>query len=720
MSTSTERGSNLQGNTLSQNNSEDTYNFSGFKAPITNTTPLKSTTLDSIYKAITGSAYKAVTSDLRALKDKKERTDHKKTKLDHVTFSGVFKTRSTAGLVKHSSLFCIDLDDLEDVQATRDQVINLLPPSLMFVSPSGNGLKLVYKININDAEHIQYYNAFEVFFSEQLNLVIDGQCTDVSRACFLCHDSEAYLNEDAEVIDKSFVDTFYLPKQKQVLETAMDIINDVDAIVENLKTWIGKTDIFEVGNRNGYISKLAGAYNRYGVPVSYAESDLLSYAQEDFTAEEIKAIVHSIYRNANYHNIAEFKVDKKEEKKQKEPTPLLPISGFPEYLQDLITHYAEVYRTPRDYVAGGVLFSSALAIGNRIELKDKYDNVPLIWMDNIGGVSDHKSAPLEFCLSYFIKKDKIAMDEYNNRKIVYDVEQEKPKKERDNSLQVPTFFQYLMIDYTPESISSIHSINNRGVCIFRDELKGWLDDFGRYNKSGEQSTMLSTFYRSAMQINRASKDPIRIDKPTIFLAGGIQSELLNDLAKDNRAENGFLSRILHVFPDLNGKPSYSKKELRADTEANYHQYLSGLDSIVDEISLSLSSEAATEYENWYNKNAEIANNTDVGYLKGVYGKLDVQVLRLAVTVYGMNLICNPSKSTEIDGKTMRTAIDLIEYFRMTALKVYDVIFSNSDSKSLDKKATIMYMSSIGKTQKEIAAALNMSQSQISKILKNKK
>tara|TARA_B110000967_G_C18514545_1_gene378011 strand:+ start:75 stop:377 length:303 start_codon:yes stop_codon:yes gene_type:complete len=55
--------------------------------------------------------------------------------------------------------------------------------------------------------------------------------------------------------------------------------------------------------------------------------------------------------------------------------------------------------------------------------------------------------------------------------------------------------------------------------------------------SDEQSTMLSTFYRQPLAINRASKDPININKPTVYVAGGIQPEILKDLANDNRAEN---------------------------------------------------------------------------------------------------------------------------------------------------------------------------------------
>ena len=720
MSTSTERGSNLQGKNLLQHNSEATYNFSGFKAPITNVTPLKETTLSNIYKAIAGNAYKAITSDLRALKDKQEQTACKINKLDYVTFSGEFKTRSVAGLIKHSSLFCVDLDDLEDTKAIKSKVIDLLPPSLMFVSPSGNGLKLVYKININDAEHLQYYHAFEVFFNEQLNLVIDEKCKDVPRACFLCHDSEAYFNEDAEVMDKSFIDTFYIPKQEIAPEATSEVITDVDTIIKYLTTWVDKKESFVSGNRNGYISKLASAYNRYGVPVSYAEGDLLPYAQNDFTESEITATIRSIYKNNAYHNISQFKVNKTSSDKEgkKVPTQLLPIDGFPEYLQNVINEYVKVYNQPRDYIAASVLFSTALAIGDKMELDTgKYKNIPLLWMSIIGNVSSGKSEPLSFCLEYFAQKDKQARQVYETQKELYEAEQDKPKKERNNNIIAPVYPQYILKDYTPESLPSIHQANPRGLCIYNDELKSWLDNFSRYNKSGEQSTMLSLFYRIPLVVNRVSK-MFHIDNPAIYVAGGLQVDLLSDLAKDNRAENGFLARLAHVFPDNDKKQRQSKDKLSKNTINGYPKYLHVLASLTEPLDLTLSREAEAVYEGWYNKNVDISNDTDSGYLKGVYGKLDVYALRFAITVYGMNFSCYQDDSLEIDAATMKTAIDITEYFRATALKVYDKIFSHSSSKPLDKKEVIKYLSSLGTSQSDIARTLNVKPPYVNRVLKS--
>ncbi len=705
------------------------YKFSVYHAPIKNITPFKNISIDDVHKVIVSYKYEAITNELRQTTDKQQQNEIKANKLDYVTFSGIFSKRANTGLLEHSNLFCIDLDNLNNITETKSKILELLPPELMFVSPTGNGIKLVYKIDISQAEHIEYFKAFEQFFKQELNVPIDDKCKDVARACFLCCDKNAYLNKDALIIDKTFIDTYNIAPddtpQNATKKTCTGTITEYDLIIENLKIWLNKKESFIHGNRNNYITQLAGAYNRYGIPQHYAESDLIAFANNDFKETEIKSIVKSIYNNIAYHNTARFELNTPYEFAEKhislvpevkQQTPLLPINGFPIYLQDFINEYVNVYNVPRDYIAASVLFSTALAIGNKFNLKDKYENIPLLWLAIVGNVSSGKTEPLKTCLSYFINKDKEAFNEYQIQKQLFETEIEKPKKERDNSIQPPQYFQYLLSDSTPEALYKAHTVNNRGLCIYRDELKGWLDDFGRYNKSGEQSTMLSTFYRQPMQINRASKDPIFIHKPCIYVSGGIQPDILQDLAKDNRAENGFLSRFIFAYPDLTDKQPYSNLKLNSDTLLNYYKYLNILITITEAIDLKLSSEAETCYANWYNDNAEQTNNEETGYLKGVYGKLDVICLRLAIVVHGMEYVCEQNATTEISSKTMQTAIGLTEYFRATALKVYHKIFKANSNAELNKKDVIKYLNSLGASQTEIAKATKVTQQYVNKIL----
>lgn len=57
------------------------------------------------------------------------------------------------------------------------------------------------------------------------------------------------------------------------------------------------------------------------------------------------------------------------------------------------------------------------------------------------------------------------------------------------------------------------------------------------------------------------------------VGGGIQPDILPKLANDSRAENGFLSRFIFAYPDLQEKQNYSKKKLKPETIINYYKYL---------------------------------------------------------------------------------------------------------------------------------------------------
>jgi hypothetical protein len=115
----------------------------------------------------------------------------------------------------------------------------------------------------------------------------------------------------------------------------------------------------------------------------------------------------------------------------------------------------------------------------------------------------------------------------------------------------------LIFIYAPEALFQSHNVNNRGMMVICDELKGWLDNFDRYTKSGEQSMMLSAWSHLPVTVNRKAAGVMHIEKPLINVLGGIQPDLLPSLASDQRAENGFLSRFMVVYPDNALKAEYS-------------------------------------------------------------------------------------------------------------------------------------------------------------------
>jgi hypothetical protein len=106
----------------------------------------------------------------------------------------------------------------------------------------------------------------------------------------------------------------------------------------------------------------------------------------------------------------------------------------------------------------------------------------------------------------------------------------------------------------------------------------------------------------------------------------------------------------------------------------------------------------------------------LGYLKGVYGKLDIITLRLAVVLRGMNLAYDGIYSEVITAKEMQAVIALTEYFRATALKVYKRIFGKGND--INTREVIKYLARRrGYNQHRIAEIVGVKQPYVCKVMK---
>jgi len=88
--------------------------------------------------------------------------------------------------------------------------------ALLFRSPGGDGLKLLFRLQEPCPDTKQFSDAYKAFafaFGEQYGLgkYIDFRTSDVTRVCFLSHDPHAYINPLADCIDWRSL----LPEQTQ-------------------------------------------------------------------------------------------------------------------------------------------------------------------------------------------------------------------------------------------------------------------------------------------------------------------------------------------------------------------------------------------------------------------------------------------------------------------------------------------------------------------------
>ncbi len=126
--------------------------------------------------------------------------EHKK-RLPGAMWSGSFRSRRSNDpdrLLQHSGLLCADLDELGDrITEVRKGLINSPHLWALFTSPTGDGLKCVFRVLPEPEKHNGSFRAVEQHVRALTGVQIDESCSDVGRLCFLSHDPEVYWNDNA-------------------------------------------------------------------------------------------------------------------------------------------------------------------------------------------------------------------------------------------------------------------------------------------------------------------------------------------------------------------------------------------------------------------------------------------------------------------------------------------------------------------------------------------
>jgi len=764
-------------------NLTDMNNISYFKSPVKNTIPHSEISLSKVFEFIKSDVLKEVTEKIRNGSGSKIKI------LPYITPSGTFTSRKESGLKDYSNIICIDADHC--VIGLKDTIAGdmFLNPALIFVSPSGDGLKIYIVVNNSTVEnHLKHIEALTRYFFDTYQLEIDPSCKDISRACFLCHDPDAYYSTgsiDSEALlsilpvskiptpqgeprskdkvkfSESFVDGLsfdnpQMPEERLPVTIRLDTPRPIAHIPEMSQQPSDELNSMPIVHSRAVSSLKLNGWQQDGDnwtrpgkdPKKGISAKFNINPKNDFWIFTNFSANGLPFGDKGYSDVGvicllEFKDDwtacikelaseylspetmpKKVTKKPDQPvkTGLLPIDGMPPFIQEYITTCSHIFNTPRDYWVSAAIMATALGIGDKIQLVGRYSNVPILWTNNIGDVSTGKTEAMDQTLKPFEHIDSKATEQFKNDYREYERIEAMSVKERIiegvDKISEPSCFQYIVKDSTPEALNQVHATNKRGLMISRDELKGWLDDFGRYSKSGEQSNMLSSYNRVRWVTNRKSggvNSVLDIPKPCILIFGGMQPDLIPTLAADNRAENGFLARMCNVWPDHTDKPKYNKNTVPEDLIRQWNDYIIDLTRIPQQDNITLSVEADNLYQVWYNRNADTSNTESSGYLKGVYGKLDIIALRLAIVIYGMNLHNGREYSNMITGDEMNAALSITEYFRQTALKVYRKLFDTRTA--TNPKDVIKFLSGLGHSQNKIAEVMAMSQPYVNKVLK---
>jgi hypothetical protein len=260
-------------------------------------------TISTILEEIKTGKYKPGIIYLRKslAENKTEAYNKAKKSLPAFTPSGKFVGgRKLEFLADYSNYIILDIDKLStsDLQNAKHLANQIEFTYSSFISPSGNGLKILVKINSDKANHKEAFQLVQAYYEAILKLEIDKSGKDITRLCFYSWDENLYLNENATTfVTLSEVEMPLIETQPEPKAQKLELVEDQYAIYNHCIKFTEKKVQFLNGSRNVFVHQLACNLNRKGVALQEA----LGYILTDFgyDEKEVTQAVNSAYGNSH-------------------------------------------------------------------------------------------------------------------------------------------------------------------------------------------------------------------------------------------------------------------------------------------------------------------------------------------------------------------------------------------------------------------------------------
>lgn len=546
---------------------------------IKNVATLSEVTLEETFKLIRDcEPLENSTEELRNLEGKGQ-DDYKINKLPYVTFGGTFNERKDAGLIKESGLVCIDIDCLPDVAATKQSLSKSQLPIMYFVSPTGTGLKVVFVCN-KKYSFKENYAAYSRYLIEKVGIAekhIDKSCSNISRACFLCHDADAFFDLN-RLTSQLLGDDFFTPVTNPVAEPTMEDEEESSKPVDPLFLHpsfnyqpikldynkrngdlnfialcrIASRDAneFKVGNRHNWLVRLAGICVHFGMSKEYALKHFKTFfsnhpavldTEHPFDKQNDLIRVFDDVYGGNAEDFATW-TDKNEEWQ----TPFIPDSVYetlPMYIKDLVGIFPS--KREKDMFFLGTLSVLSACFPRVFGIYDRRRYQSNLFMF-ISAPAGSGKGVLTFARMLGETIQRQFLDDYKQELAKFNLAQNDEQKDDAESVK-PTLKKFFIpADNTSAKLKqSIGDNGNLGGIVFDTEADTLSS--ANKNKHGEFSHLYrKVFQHEPIEYERkGNSEYMSIERPALsVLLSGTPYQIKN-LMKD--IENGLTSRFAFYF-----------------------------------------------------------------------------------------------------------------------------------------------------------------------------
>jgi hypothetical protein len=525
-----------------------------------------------------------------------------------------------------------------------------------------------------------------------------------------------------------------------------DIISSDFEIIKKLKD---KTIIRRFGAESphsGYVYNNSGCMYLFSTGSIYKNETLyspFSAYTEKYHNGDFSAAAKELYAKGYGSRIVKKPTDLEE----KLIIPVIkadfPLDIFPKNLQTYILKCHESLDSSIEYMGGAVLWLLSVIIGNsiKVEVKKGWVESVNLWIALVGKAGVGKTPSINNII--------FPLNKINNREIKKYIKESnkfseyqsltKEEKERSEEIKQPVKSQFIVNDVTLEALVDLHEENKNSIGIFKDELAGFFKDMNKYRAGSDLEFWLSSWSNKGVSMNRKTAKSSFVESPIIPILGGIQPSILTQFFTEENKDNGFIDRMLIIYPDLEVE-KYSELELNEKLLEWYNDVIFEIyshvkthlinlneDLEIESIIANFTDDAKIEWARIYNKITDMQNSNDENeYFKSMLPKQKSYIPRFALLINFLNFAFDGTEYDVISKEAMLSAEKLSDYFILNAKKIkFDaiekgemkkIIKKNSD-KSLKEQAIEIYKANPNIRKTELAEQLGISRQQLYNYLK---
>ena len=357
-----------------------------------------------------------------------------------------------------------------------------------------------------------------------------------------------------------------------------------------------------------------------------------------------------------------------------------PLEIFPKAIRDIIEALEEYENYNVDFTSASFLTVFAAAMGNTwsVRFMTGWVSRPIIYMVLVGSPSCGKTPPLQQAVAPLLKLDGEYDMIYCKEMETYRRWERMSAKQRERhslpeEMKMPKRKCLVVVDSTVEALIGALRDNPRGVLIYKDEIDSLLSNFNRYNGSDE-GYFLSLFSGTPFKYSRKSNNEhIFLANPYCSIIGTTQPGRLGEQFGGKRMMNGFSSRFLKVYPEIDKMPSWNDTAMPDSVLEEWERIIRRVITVTPStdqegkatsIELLFSQESKLRIIQWKDEvNNKVYAETDSDAVRALCGKLETYLVRFCLVIQIMHCICGESGMDKIEPGTAELAIRLTEYFR---------------------------------------------------------